>query len=71
MFILIRILILILLFIPFLGCRGLQKKNRDGQLKALSISELDWELLNPARKDKSPKATTLWGDRKGNEPTGF
>ncbi len=34
-------------------------------------SEVKWEQLNPARGDKSPKAGTLWGDRKGTGPTGF
>ncbi|MEW8396452.1 MAG: DUF4437 domain-containing protein [Candidatus Thiodiazotropha sp.] len=34
-------------------------------------SELKWEQLNPARGDRSPKAATLWGDRKGAVPTGF
>jgi quercetin dioxygenase-like cupin family protein len=34
-------------------------------------SEVEWEQLNPARGDKSPKAGTLWGDRKGSVATGF
>lgn len=34
-------------------------------------SEVEWEQLNPARGDASPKAGTLWGDRKGTVPTGF
>jgi hypothetical protein len=34
-------------------------------------SEVEWTYLNPARKDKAPMAGTLWGDRKGNGPTGF
>ena len=34
-------------------------------------SEIKWEKLNPARGDKSPQAGTLWGDRKGDVPTGF
>lgn len=34
-------------------------------------SEIDWEQLNPARGDRSPQAGTLWGDRKGEVPTGF
>ena len=34
-------------------------------------SGVKWEQLNPARGDKSPKAATLWGDRKGPVPTGF
>lgn len=34
-------------------------------------SEIDWEQLNPARGDQSPQAGTVWGDRKGEVPTGF
>jgi len=35
------------------------------------VDDLTWEPLNPARGDQSPKAATLWGDRKGKGPTGF
>ena len=35
------------------------------------ISDVEWEQLNPARGEKSPKAGTLWGDRNGITPTGF
>ncbi len=34
-------------------------------------SEIKWEKLNPARGEKSPQAGTIWGDRKGDVPTGF
>lgn len=34
-------------------------------------SDIRWEMLNPARGKKSPLAGTIWGDRKGAEPTGF
>ena len=34
-------------------------------------SEVNWEQLNPARGDKSPKAGTLWGNRNGINATGF
>ncbi len=34
-------------------------------------SDISWEMLNPARGKKSPLAGTIWGDRKGAEPTGF
>jgi len=37
----------------------------------VSVSDVEWKQLNPARGDKSPLAGTLWGDRKGNEATGF
>lgn len=35
------------------------------------VSDVQWEALNPARGDKSPRAATLWGDRKADVPTGF
>ncbi|MBT8470815.1 MAG: DUF4437 domain-containing protein, partial [Deltaproteobacteria bacterium] len=37
----------------------------------LLASELEWQQLNPARGDQSPKAASLWGDRNGPSPTGF
>lgn len=42
-----------------------------GDVEVVTTSDIQWEALNPARGDKSPKAGTLWGDRKGNVPTGF
>ena len=39
--------------------------------KVLLSSEIIWEKLNPARGDQSPQAGTIWGDRKGEVPTGF
>jgi mannose-6-phosphate isomerase-like protein (cupin superfamily) len=32
---------------------------------------VQWEALNPARGDMSPRAGTLWGDRNAEVPTGF
>lgn len=34
-------------------------------------SEVKWDHLNPKRSDLAPKAGTLWGDRNGEEATGF
>jgi hypothetical protein len=61
-----------------------QKKSSAGKLKkanktartasvirVLPASKVHWQKLNPARGNKSPKAATLWGDRKGKVPTGF
>lgn len=42
-----------------------------GSQEVVLASEVEWEQLNPDRGDKSPQAGTLWGDRKGAEPTGF
>ena len=48
-----------------------QKPAVKSTSKVIVTSEVEWEPLNPARGDKSPKAGTLWGDRKGSVPTGF
>lgn len=37
----------------------------------VSVSEIEWEPLNPARGDQSPQAGTLWGDLNGSVRTGF
>lgn len=42
-----------------------------GSSEVLLAADVEWEPLNPARGDASPAAATLWGDRDGNEPTGF
>ncbi|MCU4175230.1 DUF4437 domain-containing protein [Carboxylicivirga sp. N1Y90] len=39
--------------------------------KIIQASEVEWTHLNPKRGDLAPKAGTLWGDRKGTDPTGF
>ena len=43
----------------------------DARYEVVASADLKWEQLNPARGDASPRAATLWGDRQGNEPTGF
>ncbi len=44
----------------------------NGEVEILSIAEVEWEQLNPARGDQSPQAGTLWGNRRwGEVPTGF
>lgn len=35
------------------------------------VADVEWQPLNPARGDASPRAATLWGDRAGEGPTGF
>ncbi len=56
------------------SCRTnlLNTMKEEPNTKLVLASELKWEKLNPARGDKSPQATTIWGDRKGSKvPTGF
>ncbi len=45
--------------------------SADSNHEIILLSDVNWEQLNPARGDKSPKAGTLWGDRNGMTPTGF
>ena len=52
------------------GCIA-SKPTIESSRNVVLMSEVEWEQLNPARGDKSPQAGTLWGDRKGNVPTGF
>lgn len=47
------------------------KPASESTIKVVLTSEVRFDQLNPARGDQSPKAGTLWGDRKGTEPTGF
>ena len=73
------LLIFALVSIVAAGCAGLrtesdnmaQNPTAETSFKVVSVSEVRWEQLNPARGDKSPQAGTLWGDRKGTVPTGF
>jgi quercetin dioxygenase-like cupin family protein len=48
-----------------------QNPTAEQSFVLVSVSEVKWEQLNPARGDQSPQAGTLWGDRKGTVPTGF
>lgn len=43
----------------------------NSRVQVVLASEVDWQQLNPARGNQSPQAGTLWGDRKGEVPTGF
>ncbi|WP_430933780.1 DUF4437 domain-containing protein [Saccharicrinis sp. 156] len=47
------------------------QQNTKASYELVLASEVKWDHLNPKRGDLAPKAGTLWGDRKGNEPTGF
>jgi len=63
----------------FAGCAGpravgataLVAPMGAGRVTVVQASEVEWEALNPARGDKSPRAATLWGDRNASGPTGF
>ncbi|MEM9695146.1 MAG: DUF4437 domain-containing protein, partial [Myxococcota bacterium] len=36
-----------------------------------AYEDVSWEDLNPARGDQSPRAGTLWGNRKADVATGY
>ncbi len=50
---------------------ALSSAGSGSMLEIMPVSEVDWQPLNPARGDASPRAGTLWGDRGGSGPTGF
>ena len=63
-----RKMINLITFVLVSSCSSMQKNSN---IKIVSIKDVNWEKLNPARGDKSPQAGTLWGDRKGDKvPTG-
>ncbi|MEM1113937.1 MAG: DUF4437 domain-containing protein [Pseudomonadota bacterium] len=43
----------------------------DSAITVVPAAEVDWQALNPARGEASPRAATLWGDRQGSAATGF
>ena len=72
--------ILILLVLTHYGCAsmtGIQPRDVEGApaeltgMRIVPASDVDWTDLNPARGALSPRAATLWGDRGGDEHTGF
>ena len=60
--------LIILLSTAFISCAQVSKSKN---VNVISVEDVKWEKLNPARGDKSPQAGTLWGDRKGKPATGF
>lgn len=62
------------------GCTALAGASADthsfdataeSSVRIVLASDVQWEALNPARGESSPRAGTLWGDRDGEQPTGF
>lgn len=69
-----KIIIYIVVLVTLIQCKSPNNDARIVELatnKVVLSSEIDWEPLNPARGDNSPKAATIWGNRKGKVPTGF
>jgi hypothetical protein len=53
------------------GCAVQPRAVNSAPVQVVSYSKVQWEALNPARGDMSPRAGTLWGDRNAEVPTGF
>lgn len=54
------------------GCVSSTSKIGDAvPISVLPVSQVEWEQLNPARGERSPKAGTLWGGRNSAVPAGF
>ncbi|SEE51251.1 protein of unknown function [Tenacibaculum sp. MAR_2010_89] len=70
-----KTVILFMLVFTLIMCKSREKKEEPISIiptnKVLLSSEIEWEVLNPARGDQSPQAGTIWGDRKGEVSTGF
>ena len=68
-------IIIILLLALVVSCKNNVETNdftiNEVTNKVKLASEIEWEPLNPARGENSPKAGTIWGDRKANVATGF
>ena len=69
-------LVLTLLCLALLGCSNHSEQASPGEaakasVRVVPVYEIEWEALNPARGDMSPRAGTLWGDRNEEVSTGF
>lgn len=56
--------------VAFVGC-STNSKVKDKGVTIKPVTQVQWQKLNPARRDKSPQAGTIWGDRKGEVETAF
>ncbi len=74
-----KLLTILLLLIVISGCSNQSEsvpsdgseRSSENSIRVVLASEVNWEALNPARGDMSPRAGTLWGDRNAEVPTGF
>lgn len=76
----IKLLSMVLITIMVISCNNIKKEKETENTtevitkptnKVVLSSEVEWQQLNPARGDNSPKAGTIWGNRLGAEATGF
>lgn len=69
-----KTIVLVLLSFIVTQCKSPKDKEaaaKQSTNKVVLSSEINWEPLNPARGGNSPKAGTVWGNRKDTVPTGF
>lgn len=57
--------------VAVVGCASSSASSHVAAVEVVSVSEIEWGALNPARGASSPRAGTLWGDRAGPGPSGF
>ena len=68
---LVRNLVVALAVVLSLSACSTKENPASSPADVVLVSDVTWEQLNPLRRDKSPKAATLWGDRTGPGPAGF
>ncbi len=72
-----RLHALVLVGLAAWSCSAFETRPAEGNpppestAEVVAIGDVEWEALNPARGDQSPRAGTLWGDRNAAVPTGF
>lgn len=60
------------LSVSLVACSGtLNGGPNDGEVVVLTMEELNFQPLNPARGDASPQAGVLWGDIREDVPSGM
>lgn len=76
----LRSLIRVSLAVSIFGCAGQASADAEpvrlspsasAPIRIVLAADVDWQALNPARGEMSPRAGTLWGDRNAEVPTGF
>ena len=55
----------------FIACGDTKEPSDPVTFRIVKAADVEWQMLNPLRGDKSPKAGTLWGDRGAPVPCGF
>jgi len=59
------------IFVTLWGSRQVASQSVEPTFEVVLMSQVDWNPLNPARGDQSPRAGNLWGDRTESGSSGF